>query len=273
MAEEKSIYAHELKVMRHLALEAGTLLLQVRHNPHVLNNSWRKEDQSWVSEADHAAATLIDAALHLAFPEAAILDEETYLHHHAAQDWRTAKRCFMVDPLDSTSSFLRGHPHYGVLIALCENGEPVAGVTYKPELGELYQAALGQGAWRTFAGSEAIAADVLNWQRIEVAPSHRISLVTSHGRITPGLTDLLHSLGQPPSHRMSGSLKVNEVARGEFTAFLSPAQNSMSLWDMAAPSIILSGWANDQSRGPATRLAASRSRFAAGSDSLQQSGA
>jgi len=241
MSIQNGPYAPVLAIMRSAALEAGSMLLRLRHNPHAANAYWQKDDKSWVSEADHAAATLIDAALHQAFPDYAILDEETYLHHRAAVDWRTTEHCFMVDPLDSTSSYLRGHTHYGVIIALCEHGRPVAGITYKPELGELYAAAEGQGAWRTFAGAEE--ADPKEgggvWQKLSVSSEDKLSLVTSHGRVTPGLEDLLHRLGQPPSQRMSGSLKVNEVARGEYTVFLSPEENPMSLWDMAAPSIIL----------------------------------
>lgn len=236
---EPSPYQAELAVMQKAVLAAGSLLLHMRHRPQTAASAWRKDDQSWVSEADHAAATLIDAALHGAFPDAALLNEETYLQHRASVDWRLAHRCFVIDPLDSTSSYLRGHPHYGVIVALCEGGEPVAGVTYKPELGELYAAARGQGAWRTFADSEDKADASQAWLRVRVADGDSISLVTSHGRVTPGLQELLHRLGQPPSQRMSGSLKINEVARGEYTAFLSPAENPMGLWDIAAPSLIL----------------------------------
>jgi len=38
---------------------------------------------------------------------------------------------------------------------------------------------------------------------------------------------------------MNGSLKINEVARGAYTAFISPLQNPMCLWDLAAPQLIL----------------------------------
>lgn len=232
-------YVAALHSMLHAALEAGALLLRMRHGP---NASWRKADASLVSEADHAAASLIDKALHQAFPEAALLNEETYLHHHAATGWQAARLCFMIDPLDSTNSFVHGHPHYGVILALCEEGLPVAGVTYKPELGEVYLAAHGAGAYRTFAGPENLNAlpRLSDWSSVRVTSESRLSLVTSHGRLTPGLNDLLHKLGQPESRRMSGSLKINEVARGEFTAFVSPAENAMSLWDIAAPAIILS---------------------------------
>ena len=38
---------------------------------------------------------------------------------------------------------------------------------------------------------------------------------------------------------MNGSLKICEVARGAYTAFVSPAQNPMCLWDLGAPQLIL----------------------------------
>ncbi len=229
-----SAYLREIQVMTRLALEAGALLLRMRHGP---NASWHKQDKSLVSEADQAAAAWIDQALQKSFPDDAILNEETHLIHRAADTWRSAERCFMVDPLDSTNSYLMGHPHYGVILALSLHGQPVAGVTYKPETGELYIAAQNAGAWRTFAGPADYQAPT--WQQVQVSAGDSITLVTSHGRVTPGLHELLHRLGQPPTQRMRGSLKINEVARGEYTAFLSPSENAMSLWDIAAPFIIL----------------------------------
>jgi 3'-phosphoadenosine 5'-phosphosulfate (PAPS) 3'-phosphatase len=81
-------------------------------------------------------------------------------------------------------------------------------------------------------------------------------IITSHGRLTPGLNELLRKLGNPPFHRMGGSLKINEVARGAYTAFVSPEQNPMCLWDLGAPQLIL-----EEAGGRMTDLSGKRLDF------------
>lgn len=54
---------------------------------------------------------------------------------------------WIVDPLDGTTNFLFGCPLWGVNVALARDGQVVAGVTYIPELDELYTAVLGGGAF------------------------------------------------------------------------------------------------------------------------------
>ena len=62
----------------------------------------------------------------------------------------------MIDPLDGTSNYLRGFPHYCVSIALVDNGEPIDAVIFDPLRNELFTASRGGGA-------------VLNDKRIRVA--------------------------------------------------------------------------------------------------------
>jgi myo-inositol-1(or 4)-monophosphatase len=53
----------------------------------------------------------------------------------------------VVDPLDGTTNFAHGVPHFAVSIALLEDGMPKVGAIYHPMLDELYCASLGGGAW------------------------------------------------------------------------------------------------------------------------------
>lgn len=121
-------------------------------------------------------------------------------------------------------------------MALAVNGKPVAGMTYKPELGEIYYAAEGEGAYRAFAASDPASTQVVP---VRVSRETKLNLILSHSRHSPGLGEQLRRLGNPPFHRMNGSLKINEVARGAYTGFISPPQNPICLWDLAAPALIL----------------------------------
>lgn len=232
-AFEKSRYAAELDFMYGIIREAGQLLL-----------GWKaagtevafKSDNSIVTGADHACAAFLDGHIAGRFPGDAILDEETWQAEGAHTHWREARRCWILDPLDSTSSFIRNGQHYGIIMGLTVDGRPEAGMTYKPELGELYYAARGEGAFRAFTGSDPGPLRVLP---VKVSAEGKLHLILSHGRQSAALHALLQKLGNPMWNRMNGSLKINEVARGEYSAFVSPRENPMNLWDLAATQVIL----------------------------------
>jgi histidinol phosphatase-like enzyme (inositol monophosphatase family) len=126
----------ELAVAVRAAEAAGREALRFfERDPHV---QW-KADRSPVSEADFAADRAITSALREAFPDDAILTEES-----GATAGASGRR-WIVDPIDGTRPFLRGIPDWSNLIALEALGEIVVGVLHLPAHGELYAAARGLG--------------------------------------------------------------------------------------------------------------------------------
>lgn len=103
-----------------------------------------------VSEADKAAEAAIMRALGDAYPSFAFLCEESGASAGAgggAWQWR-----FIVDPLDGTTSFVHGHPHFSVSIACEARGQGIcAAVVYNPTRDEMYTAVAGRGAYRNGA--------------------------------------------------------------------------------------------------------------------------
>jgi myo-inositol-1(or 4)-monophosphatase len=97
-----------------------------------------KGPQDFVSVADREVEALIRARLAEAFPGDGFLGEES--------GGAGGERCWVVDPIDGTSNFLRGIPLWGVSIAYAIAGEPVIGLIYLPCVGTLYSAARGEGA-------------------------------------------------------------------------------------------------------------------------------
>ena len=196
-----SAYATELDFMFRIIRVAGQMLLAGKDTGHEVRY---KSDNSIVTSLDHQCAAYLDGEIQAHFPGDGILNEETHPIDDAAP-WYEAERCWVLDPLDSTSSFVRNGQHYGVILALTLNGRPQAGMTFKPELGELYFAVHGEGAHRAFVSS---GSDPLQVLPVRVNGDMRPSLILSHGRQSPGLKELLHKLGDPHSHRMNGSLKI-----------------------------------------------------------------
>jgi myo-inositol-1(or 4)-monophosphatase len=96
----------------------------------------------FVSKADREAERLIKEDLMGGRPTYGWLGEET-----GEEDGQDPTRRWIVDPLDGTTNFLHGMPHWAVSIALEHKGEIVSAVVYDAAKDELFWAEKGAGAW------------------------------------------------------------------------------------------------------------------------------
>ncbi|MEF8981113.1 inositol monophosphatase family protein [Thiohalorhabdus sp.] len=99
-----------------------------------------KGRHDFVTEVDQAAEATIVDALHKAYPDHAIVGEEGGTHHEGGR-YR-----WIVDPLDGTTNFLQGLPHFAVSIALEVDGKLDQAVIYDPVKNDLFSASRGSGA-------------------------------------------------------------------------------------------------------------------------------
>jgi myo-inositol-1(or 4)-monophosphatase len=97
-----------------------------------------------VTDADRASETLVGHKLSEAFPGHRLLGEEGIARVNGAGD--DAEYTWIVDPLDGTTNYSHGYPHFGVSIALAHRLEVVLGVVYDPMRDELFLAERGAGA-------------------------------------------------------------------------------------------------------------------------------
>jgi myo-inositol-1(or 4)-monophosphatase len=134
-------YARELEVAREAAREAGEIL---RRHYEGGTRHWEKSKDDPVTAADLEAEHAIRTRLAAAFPEDALLSEETVSDPARVR----VRRAWIVDPMDGTKEFTRKIPEFAVSIALAEAGEPVVGVIHNPAAGVTVWAARGRGAWR-----------------------------------------------------------------------------------------------------------------------------
>jgi myo-inositol-1(or 4)-monophosphatase len=96
----------------------------------------------YASEVDGLAEAEIVKELRRANPDYAFLGEEG----GAQKGSRGPSRyTYVIDPLDGTSNYLRGFPHWCVSIALCEGAEPIHAVVFDPLRNELFTASRGSG--------------------------------------------------------------------------------------------------------------------------------
>jgi myo-inositol-1(or 4)-monophosphatase len=106
----------------------------------------KSSDTDMVSDADRESENVIVSAIRWAFPGDAIVAEEGSLEPGGSG------RTWYIDPLDGTTNYLYGVPHWAVVICLADQAGALAGVVYDPVRDELFSAERDGGAWVSRAG-------------------------------------------------------------------------------------------------------------------------
>ncbi len=182
----------------------------------------------FVSRADIAAEKIIRDQLTGGRPSYGWLAEES--DEAAGKD---PTRRWIVDPLDGTTNFLHGLPHWCISIALEHKSEIVAGVIFDPTKDEMFVAEKGQGAW-------------MNQSRLRVSGRHRMiealfatGLPFGAQRDLPAtIRDLSRLLPTISGVRRMGAaaLDLAYVAAGRFDGFW---ERGLHPWDIAAGLILV----------------------------------
>jgi myo-inositol-1(or 4)-monophosphatase len=129
----------ERRVAIDAARVAGLLLRDALDDPRQVE--FKGTPTNLVTEMDARVERLVCERLHEAFPDDAILGEES-----GARPGTSGRR-WIVDPLDGTTNYAHGLPIFAVSIGLEAGGHVVLGVVYDPNRDELFAAERGQGAW------------------------------------------------------------------------------------------------------------------------------
>jgi myo-inositol-1(or 4)-monophosphatase len=181
-----------------------------------------KERYDFASEVDRAAEADAIREIRRAFPDHSILAEE------GGASGTHSRFTWVIDPLDGTSNYLRGFPHYAVSIAQMDRDEPVLGVVYDPVRDELFVSARGSGA-------------TLNERKVRV--SQRLGLegallatgfpFRQRAHLNAQLGMLRSLLGEAEDVRRTGSaaLDLCYVACGRLDGFF---EIGLKPWDLAA---------------------------------------
>lgn len=99
-----------------------------------------KGPKDFATEIDHKAEATIIEIIHKTYPEHSILGEES------GQLKKADDTLWIIDPLDGTTNFYHGFPHFCVSIAILQKGRIEHAVIYDPIRQELFTASYGQGA-------------------------------------------------------------------------------------------------------------------------------
>ncbi|WMS45043.1 3'(2'),5'-bisphosphate nucleotidase CysQ [Acuticoccus sp. MNP-M23] len=200
------------------ATAAGALALQ-----HFRGDvrQWTKDDGSPVSDADLAVDAFINARLCAARPGYGMVSEE----REKAAAANGIARTFVVDPIDGTRGFLRGEKVWSVVVAIIENGLPVAAAIAEPVRGTLYTAVRGRGALRN--GKPIFVSDCGGFNDAEVAMPAPMFRDGDFAQAGAKRAPVLPSL----------ALRLVRVAEGRFDGCVT--KTGPHHWDLAAADLIV----------------------------------
>jgi myo-inositol-1(or 4)-monophosphatase len=185
-----------------------------------------KGRSDFVTEVDRAAEQAIVDILLKAYPDHAILAEESGASGDSEYTW-------IIDPLDGTTNFIHGFPQYAVSIALRHREHVTQAVVYDPTRNELFTASRGRGAF-------------LNERRIRVSRRSKLSEcligtgfpfrsfehLDEYVRMFRSVTEHTAGIRRPGA----AALDLAYVAAGRLDGFW---EIGLSPWDMAAGSLLI----------------------------------
>jgi myo-inositol-1(or 4)-monophosphatase len=181
----------------------------------------RKGPADFVSNADRAAEAAIVEVLAHARPDWGLMLEEGGEKAGNNSRW-------IVDPLDGTTNFLHGMPHFAISIAAEVDGEVVAGLIHQPLTGESFWAEKGRGAWLSDRRLRVSARRELNECVIATGIPYQ-----GHGDAAKFSNVLSAVMPEVAGIRRFGAaaLDLAWVAAGRFDGFW---ESDLSHWDVAA---------------------------------------
>jgi myo-inositol-1(or 4)-monophosphatase len=187
-----------------------------------------KGPANFVTAADHRAEEILHAELARARPGYGFLMEERGEIEGADRTHR-----FIVDPLDGTTNFLHGIPHFAISIALEREGELVAGLIFNPVTHEIFTAERGKGAYlndrRLRVAARTDLADTVIGTGIPHSGRPTHDLFLAELRAVMATTAGVRRLG-------AASLDLAWTAAGRLDGFW---ERNLRAWDLAAGIVIL----------------------------------
>lgn len=216
-----------ITVMEQAARKAAVRLIRDFNDVENLQVS-KKGPADFVSKADLRAEKVLTEELHRVRPKFGFLCEEgdPIIGEEEGTRW-------IIDPLDGTTNFLHGIPHFAISIALERDGQIVAGVILDPTRDEMFWAEKGQGAFLNsrrlrVSGRRSLEASVLATGIPHMGRKFREEFSLELNALMPRVAGI---------RRMgSAALDMAYVAAGRYDGYW---ERGLSAWDIAAGVVIV----------------------------------
>ncbi len=208
----------------------------VKHGERILQDRFQttlhietKGLANFVTEADLSSEQAIVDAIRDRFPDHAIISEESHSDRADSPD------LWIIDPLDGTSNFMHGIPHFAISVAYYRNGNAEVGIVCNPIRNDWYVAVRGQGAWHN-----GVPQTVDNNDRIDAAMI-ACGFYYDRDRMMQATLDTIGSFFRSNIHGMrrfgAAALDLCNVGCSQYGLFF---EYKLHPWDYAAGQLFLS---------------------------------
>jgi len=208
-----------------IAKEAGDVIMEIYQKDFSIDY---KDDNSPLTEADTQSNEIICKALEEAYPNIPLLSEENKeIPYEVRKDW---EYYWCIDPIDGTKEFIKKNGEFTINIALIHKDTPVLGVVYAPDLGDMYKAKKGEGAFK-------------NGKKLPLQtnpnPEKKLTVVASKSHLSEETQAFIDKLDTKEIEQVSkgSSLKLCMVAEG--LADIYPRLAPTMEWDTAAADAVV----------------------------------
>ena len=209
------------------ARKAGHIINRASRDLDILKVETKRQND-FVTEVDRAAEAAVIGVLREAYPNHAILAEESGASAGSQGDF-----VWIIDPLDGTTNFIHGVPQYCVSIGLKHKGIITQAVVYDPAKNELFTATRGSGAYlndkRMRVSKRIKIADALIGTGF---PFSKVDVLDRYIAMFRKVTLNCAGIRRPGA----AALDLAYVAAGRFDGFW---EMGLSPWDMAAGSLLV----------------------------------
>ena len=244
MAEDTQLIEDALQVSIDAAREAAGV---IRESAVALEDiEWvEKAAADFVTEVDRGAESAITSTIHAAFANAVVIGEEL---SPDASIGSSSRLTFIVDPLDGTTNFLHGFPHFAVSIGVMHRGELVAAVVLNVPRGDLFTASYGNGT--RLNGETVTVSSIDSTSRALIGTGFPFK---NHDLLDEYAKQFVEIIRHTAGIRRAGSaaLDLADVACGRFDGFWELV---LAPWDVAAGILLVQeagGVVTDISGSPA----------------------
>jgi len=220
----------DLEALIPIIVQAGSAIMDVYASDFEVIE---KQDQSPVTVADQKGEAIIRAGLAALAPDIQFVGEEMVSDDGAPA--QLDRRFWLVDPLDGTKEFIKRGGDFTVNIGLIDDGVPVLGLVYAPDIGTLYGGAKGHGAWMAPVKDGIVGEKQAITGR--PAPDGPPVIVASKSHRSPELEAYIAEFAGADTTAIGSSLKLCLLASGK--ADLYPRLGPTCEWDTAAAHAVL----------------------------------
>lgn len=222
------MYQRELEVAIDLARQSAEIAMEIYARD--FEFSEKDNDAGPVTEADLRINAFLVGALRAAFPEDAVIGEESPIEELASD----ARRRWIIDPIDGTKDFLQKNGEFSVMIGLAVDGRAELGVVAIPATGQIYVGAPGHGAFRIDADGTRVTLQVNTEMHARDA-----TIVNSRNHPDATIDSIRDALGITNEYRHgSVGCKVAHISDGRADLYVN-LSGRCHWWDVVGPEAIV----------------------------------